>query len=129
MHSVRSNNLNIYTLLVCLGIFWLFVSNNRLNGWTNPAQILCGTSHNAREGLWMIKIKTISSNKIRLPLNFINLQKLFLQNLRTFCLFLVYNVYKEKMFTIEKKDGPEAPWKPGNLSFKYLVERNKKIIL
>ena len=44
----------IYTLLGCLGV-WLFVcpfvsnSNTRQNGWTDQAQIFCGTSHNPRK--------------------------------------------------------------------------------
>jgi len=29
-----------------------------------------------------------------------------------FCVLLLYDVYKEKMFRIEKEDGCEAPWKP-----------------
>jgi len=33
----------------------LFVSNKRQNGWTDRAQIFCGTSRYPREGLWMIK--------------------------------------------------------------------------
>jgi len=35
----------------------LFVSNKRQNGWTDRAQIFCGTSPDHREGLWMIKIQ------------------------------------------------------------------------
>ena len=37
----------------------LFVSNKRQNGWTDRAQIFCRTSHDHREGLWMIKISNI----------------------------------------------------------------------
>ena len=33
------------------------VSNKRQNGLTNRAQILCGTSHDPRKGLWNIKIE------------------------------------------------------------------------
>jgi len=43
---------NSFGLSVCL-----FVSNKRQNGWTDQAQIFCGTSSEHREGLWMIKIK------------------------------------------------------------------------
>ena len=32
----------------------LFVSNKRENGWTDRAQIFCGTSRDHREGLWII---------------------------------------------------------------------------
>ena len=37
----------------------LFVSNKRQNGWTDRAQIFCGTSREPREGLWIIKISNI----------------------------------------------------------------------
>ena len=34
----------------CLrGIVWLFVSNERKNGWTDWAQIICGTLHGPKE--------------------------------------------------------------------------------
>ena len=49
-HILLSCNL---CLGVCLG---LFVSNKRQNGWTDRAQIFCGTSRDHREGLWTIKI-------------------------------------------------------------------------
>ena len=48
----------IYYLLsmsVCLFVC-LFVSNKCQNGWINRAQILSGTSHDYREGLWMLRI-------------------------------------------------------------------------
>ena len=35
------------------------------------------------------------------------MQDIFKGNPRTFCLFLFNDVYKEKMFTIEKEDGRE----------------------
>jgi len=44
----------IYTLLVCLSAC-LFLSNKRQNGWTDWAQILCGTSRDPRKGLLMIR--------------------------------------------------------------------------
>ena len=52
--------LSIYKfgLSVCLSVC-LFVSNKRQNGWTDQAQIFCGTSRDHREGLWMIKILNI----------------------------------------------------------------------
>ena len=34
----------------------MFVSNIRQNGGTNQTLILCGTSHDPREGLWMLRI-------------------------------------------------------------------------
>ena len=64
------------------------------------AQILCGISHVPREEL--------TSNKIRFLLNFENQRIFFFLNPRTF-LFLFYNVYKEKMFTIEIEDGAKRP--------------------
>ena len=32
-------------------------------GWTDQAQILCGTSHDPRNGLWAVKIEKKSSSK------------------------------------------------------------------
>ena len=49
---------NLYINLACLSVC-LFVSNKLQNGWTDRAQIFCGTSHDHREGLWMIKISNI----------------------------------------------------------------------
>ena len=40
----------------------------------------------------------------------------FLKIRKFFCMFLFYNVYKEKMCTIEIENGHEAPLKP---SIKY----------
>ena len=42
------------------------------------------------------------------------LTKLYFKNFKSsiFCLFLFYNVYKEKIFTIEIEDGREASCKP-----------------
>ena len=45
-------------LFVCLSVC-LLVSNKRQNGWTDRAQISCGTSKDPREGLRMIKISNI----------------------------------------------------------------------
>ena len=42
-----------FGLSVCLFVC-LFVCNKRQNGWTDRAQICCGTSRDHREGLWMI---------------------------------------------------------------------------
>ena len=51
-----------YTLFVCLSVY-PFVSNEHQNGWTDPAQILCGTLHDPRESLWMLKITKICAQK------------------------------------------------------------------
>ena len=40
---------------VCLSVC-PFESRKIQNGWIHRAQILCGTSHDLREGLWNIKI-------------------------------------------------------------------------
>ena len=50
----------LYTLFVCLSVCLFFVSNKRPNGWHDRAKILCGTSHNPGEGLWMITISKMS---------------------------------------------------------------------
>jgi len=48
-------------LSVCLIVCLFVVSNKRQNGWTDQAHILRGTSHDPREGLWMIKISKVVS--------------------------------------------------------------------
>jgi len=43
----------IYKFSLSVWVFvCLFVSNKRQNGWTDRAQIFCGTSRDHREGLW-----------------------------------------------------------------------------
>ena len=49
--------ISIYKFGLSVSLFvCLFVSNKRQIGWTDRAQIFCGTSRDHREGLWMIKI-------------------------------------------------------------------------
>ena len=96
----------------CLSVCF-FVSNKRQNGWTDRAQIFCGTSRDHREGLWMIKISNscLHQNSI-----FIKFLKIFCKNPRIiFVLF--YDVHKENMFTINLEDGREAPFKASFLTF------------
>ena len=96
---------SLYLLLVCLFVYLficLFVSNKRQNGWTDRA------SRDPRKGLWMIEFSKICLlHKIR----FVKILKI-----RKICLiksvkFLFYNLNKENMFTMEMKDGREAPEK------------------
>ena len=64
--------LSIYFACLCACLFvCLFVSNKRQNGWTDRAQIFCGTSRDHREGLWMIKISNtcLHQNAIVIKLN------------------------------------------------------------
>ena len=63
-----------FGLSVCLSVC-LFESNKRQNGWTDRAQIFCGTSRDSREGLWIIKISNICLHKIRFPLIFLKFWK------------------------------------------------------
>ena len=93
----------------------MFVSNKRQNGWTDRAQILCGTSHDPREGLWRIKISKLASNKIRFSLNLKNPRNFFIKSANFFSLF--YNVYNYKLFTIKIENGLEASWKPSLIHF------------
>jgi len=97
-----------FGLSVCL-----FVSNKRQNGWTDRAQIFCGTSREPREGLWMIKISNICLHQNSIVIKFFKIFKIreiFCENPRIiFVLF--YDVHKENMFTINLGDGREAPSK------------------
>jgi len=90
-----------------------FVSNKRQNGWTDRAQIFCGTSRDPKEGLWMIKISNICLHQNSISIKFfksLKIHEIFCENPRIiFVLF--YDVHKENMFTINLEDGREAPSK------------------
>ena len=112
------HRLNLYINLACL-----FVSNKRQNGWTDRAQIFCGTSRDSREGLWMIKISNIRLHQNSIVIKFLKILKIrdiFCENPRIiFVLF--YDVHKENMFTINLEDGREAPSKASNRKFQKMV--------
>ena len=115
LYFFTSTLLSIYKfgLSVCVSVC-LFISNKRQNGWTDRAQIFCGTSSDPREGLWMIEILNICLHQNSIFIKF--LQKI-LKILKFFCenpqinFVLFYNVLKENMFTINLEDGREAPFK------------------
>ena len=105
-----------FGLSVCLFVC-LFVSNKRQNGWTDRAQILCGTFWDPREGLWIIKISNICLHQNSIVIKFLKILKIgeiFCENSRIiFVLF--YDVHKENMFTTNLEDGREAPSKASNI--------------
>ena len=109
----------LYTLLVWVSVC-LFVSNKRQNGWTDRAQIFCGTSRAHREGLWMIKILNICLHQNSIFIKFLKILKIheiFCENPRIiFVLF--YNVHKENMFTINLEDGRSS-----SISFCIIVKK------
>ena len=70
---------------------YLFVSNKRQNGSTNQANIFCGTSHDPREGLWMLKGTKNGCSKV---FDFCKISELF-KNPWTF--FVCFRLYKETM--------------------------------
>ena len=67
--------------------------------WYDRVQILCGTLHVPREGLWMIKISKICLQQNSISINKKN--EIFYKIRKLFFLVLYYNEYKEKMFPIE----------------------------
>ena len=97
----------------------LFVSNKRQNGWTDRAQIFCGTSRDPTEGLWMIKISNTCLHQNSISIKFfkiLKIHKIFCENPRIiFVLF--YDVHKENMFTINLEAGREAPSKASIQSY------------
>ena len=99
-----------FGLSVCLFVC-LFVSNKRQNGWTDRAQIFCGTSRDSREALWIIKISNICLHQNSIIIKFfkiLKIREIFCKNPRIiFVLF--YDVHKENMFTINLGDWREAP--------------------
>ena len=76
----------------------MFVSNKRQNGWTDRAQILCGTLRDPTEGLWMIKISKICVEKFIILVKFWKCAKKYDEIRKLFCLFCCL-LYKEKMLT------------------------------
>ena len=74
----------LYINLACLSVC-PFVSNKRRNGWTDRAQIFCGTSHDPREGLWMIKFSKICLHQNLIFENFENPRIFFLKICEIFC--------------------------------------------
>ena len=88
----------------------MFVSNKRKNGWTDQAQILWGTSHGPREGLWMIKSSNICLHQnsiFQKILKILKIHEIFVKFRELFSFAL--DVHKENMFTIKTEDGHEAP--------------------
>ena len=83
------NDKSIYKfgLSVCLSVC-LFVSNKRQNGWTDRAQIFCGTSRDPREGLWMIKFSKICLHQNSIFKNFENPRIFFWKSAKFFCYLL-----------------------------------------
>ena len=107
-------------MFVCLSVC---IRNKRQNGWTDRAQIFCGTSRDSREGLWIIKISNIclhqNSNVIKF-LKILKIREIFCKNPRIiFVLF--YDVHKENVFTINLEDRREAPSKASLNKFKVKV--------
>ena len=98
-----------FGLYVCLFVC-LFVSNKRQNGWTDRAQIFCGTSRDSREGLWMIKIANICLHQNSIFIKFLKIREIFCENPRIIFI-LFYDVHKENMFWTNLEDGREAPSK------------------
>ena len=88
-------------MLVCL-----FVTDKRQNDLTNLAQILCGTSHDPKEGLWTVKIGkngicANSKRKISQHLKWFKLKQL-----------------QAKAKSIYRKGNP---WKPSRINCKINV--------
>ena len=72
-------NWNLYINLACLSVclfVCLFVSNKRQNGWTDRAQICCGTSRDSREGLWIIKISNICLHQNSIVIKFLKILRI-----------------------------------------------------
>ena len=86
--KIHSPSCNLYINLACLFVC-LFVSNKRQNGWTDRAQIFCGTSCDPREGLWMIKFSKICLHQNSIFENFENLRIFFWKSAKFF-VFIIY---------------------------------------
>ena len=119
---VKCTKFYLYINLACLSVC-LFVSNKRQNGWTDRAQIFCGTSRDSREGLWIIKISNICLQQNSIVIKFfkiLKIREIFCENPRIIFV-LCYDVHKENMFTINLEDGREAPSKASILFIRKLL--------
>ena len=67
----------------------------------------CGFSRNPKEGLWMIEFSKLFLQQKSIFDYFENPRNSFDKIRETF-VSLIYNLYKEKMFTIEIKDERKA---------------------
>ena len=110
---------------VCLFVC-LFVSNKRQNGWTDRAQIFCGTSREPREGLWIIKISNICLYQNSIVIKFfkiVKIREIFCENPRIIFI-LFYGVHKENMFRTNLEDGREAPSTASNIKMPIISEHS-----
>ena len=109
-----------YMYVYCCLLFivvCLFVSNKRQNGWTDRAQIFCGTSRDSREGLWIIKISNMCLYQNSIVIKFfkiLKIREIFCENPRIIFI-LFYDVHKENMFRTNLEDVREAPSKASNI--------------
>ena len=86
----------------------MFLSNNRQNGWTDRAQILCRPSHVPGKVYRWSKFLNLSPTKFEF-IKFWKSTKLYYK-IYEFFLFLFKNLKKEKMFTTKiEEDVHEAP--------------------
>ena len=93
---------SLYTLVVCLCI-----SNKCQNGWTDRVHFFVGP----RVMGWFennINFKNLPLTKFDFWKLWKSTKLFFIKSGKSFVVFLFYNVYKEKMFTIEMEDGREA---------------------
>ena len=84
-----NSSFHLYINLACLFVC-LFVSNKRRNGWTDRAQIFCGTSRDPREGSWMIEILNICLHQNSISIKFFKILKIheiFCENPRIIFVF------------------------------------------
>ena len=106
--------IGIYYLLGCLGVC-MFVciqyTSKRLN---RSSPILCGTSHDPREGLWMIQF-----TKFCLQQN--SIHEIFF-NPQTFLCFC-FSMFTKRKCSIEIARWDEVPWKPSIWIFPYQKEK------
>ena len=97
-------NLHIYFafLPVCLFVR-PFVSNKRQNVWTDRAKILCGTSHDPREGYGYSRLQKFVSKSYWFLLNFKVREQYLIHEL-----FFVDYCYRATI-QIKIEDGREVP--------------------
>ena len=105
-------------LLFCIyaPLVYLLLSNTRQNGWTDRVQSLCGTSHDPRVGLWIIKISKINLQQNSMFIKFWKSTIFY----KSFLFVFVLQFISKRKYSIKKEDWGKAPWKPSIHIFLWL---------
>ena len=80
--------------ILCLSVC-LYVSYKRQNGWIDRAQILCGTSHDPREGLRMLRVTKSCIPKLLIFVKSEKMREKIFENPQKNCWYKLYTLKNE----------------------------------